>query len=436
MRILMFFVFGCLLLVANQACANGLLRDGSSARAIALGGINSATFNGPLDALTGNPAGLGLLPSMLQADAGIAIIDAEFTNDSNPRGARAARGPFLIPGLAASYRRDRLSFGAGISPVALTVADWDFVDAPGGIGNVSYGTQRHRLEFTAIRGAIGAAFELNPRLLAGASIGIVYNENILQAPYVFQSQPTLQGAKTLLDLKTDGFGWNASFGLLAKPVTDLTLGMHYTTKTIINSTGRVRGDAGLQLAAIGLPDQGEFRYDAKVKTQLPQVASLGLDWQARHDLSVHGQVDWIGWSSSNRQLPVVLSNGNNAVINALVGSNNLDDIYPLDWRDRFVFRTGLEYSLTDRTALRAGYTYGASPIPTATLSPLLATIQEHSIGFGIGHRHNRYQIDLGYQWALPKRRRIENSQLLSGEFNNSRLDLSVHWLSLSIGYRL
>jgi long-chain fatty acid transport protein len=433
MRKLVFSMFCLSFLATNQVFANGLLRDGATARSLALGGINSASFSGPVDALTGNPAGLGLLPSMLQANAGIAVIDGEFINDSNPRGADAARGPFLIPDLAASYRSGRFAFGAGISPVGILNADWKFSDAPGGLGGVSYGQQQHQLKFTAIRGTIGAAFELNPRLIAGTSIGVIYNQNRLQAPYVFQSQPTLQGAKTLLDLKTDGFGWNASLGLIAKPIPELVLGLHYTTKTIIKSTGRARGDAGLQL---GLPGQGSFRYDAEVKTQLPQVASLGFNWRARHDLSVHGQIDWIGWSGSHQQLPVVLTKGNNAIINALVGSNKMDDIYPLDWRDRFVFRTGVEYSLTDRTDIRAGYKYGASPVPTATLTPLLATIQEHSIGFGIGHRLNRYQIDFGYQWALPKRRDIRDSKLLSGEFDNSRLELGIHWLSLSIGYRL
>lgn len=425
-----------LLLVSEITWANGLLRDGASARSIALGGINTASFSGPIDAMSGNPAGLGLTPSMLQAGATLAFLDGEFTNDSNPRGASMNSGPFLIPDLAASYRVGRFTLGAGLSPVGILNADWDIVDAPGGIGGISYGQQRHHLKFTAIRGAIGAAAELSPRLYAGASIGVIYNQNRLQAPYVFQTQSTLQGAKTLLDLKTDGFGWNASVGLVAKPLPELTLGAHYTTKTIIDSTGRARGDAGPQLAAIGFPVPGNFHYDAEVKTQLPPVASLGFDWQARHDLNVHGQIDWVGWGSSHRQLPVVLTGGTNAVVNAIVGSSNMDDIYPLDWRDRFVVRTGLEYSLTDHTALRAGYKYGAGPMPTATLTPLLATIQEHSISFGIGHRRNKFNIDLGYQWSLPKRRHIENSQLLSGQFDNSRIDLSVHWLSISIGYQL
>lgn len=425
-----------LLLITQQVWANGVLRDGASARSMALGGINTASFSGPIDAMAGNPAGLGLSPSMLQAGAALVFLDSEFTNDSNPRGSHMKSGPFLIPDLAASYRHGRFTFGAGINPVGVLNADWKFNDAPGGLVGVSYGEQPHRLKFTAIRGAIGAAAEINPRLYAGASIGIIYNRNTVKAPYVFQSHPTLQGAKTLLDLKTDGLGWNASLGLVAKPIPELTLGLHYTSKTIINSTGRARGDAGTQLAALGLPVDGTFRYDAKVKTQLPAVASFGFYWQARHNLSIHGQVDWIGWSSSHRQLPVVLSNGNNVFVNLLAGSNNLDDIYPLDWRDRFVFRTGLEYSLTDHTALRAGYKYGASPIPTATLSPLLATIQEHSVSFGIGHQLNRFQVDLGYQWALPKRRRINNSQLLSGEFNNSQIDLSVHWLAITVGYQL
>ncbi|MEX2517346.1 MAG: outer membrane protein transport protein [Gammaproteobacteria bacterium] len=429
-KIYLFCAIQLVAIITASAQANGVLRDGASARSMALAGIDSVSISGPIDALTGNPTGLVSLPDWsIQGGLGTAIVDAEFRNAANPNGVNADNAPAIIPDFAAARRFGRIHLGVGVSPVAAADVDWTFIDAAGGLGGVSFGLRRHNARFTALRGTFAAAMEITPVVSAGASLGVIYNENRLRAPYVFQNQSALQGLKTLVDLETDGFAVNGTFGVLLRPRDNVEVGLRYTTKTVFNTTGSLRGNADVQV-----PGLGPFRYDARLKTHLPAVASAAVDWQAQPYLKLLGQLDWIGWSNSFNTLPITLTNGNDAVLNGIVGADSLTDIAPLDWRDRFVIRAGVEYDWSGRTQLRAGYSYGKSPVPTGTLTPLTAAITEHSLSFGVGHRRDQYQIDFGYQWDIPNSETIGQSRLRAGEFNNSTLDVGIHWLTISVSF--
>jgi long-chain fatty acid transport protein len=145
------------------------------------------------------------------------------------------------------------------------------------------------------------------------------------------------------------------------------------------------------------------------------------------------QVDWINWSDAFDDLPITLRNGSNADLNGFAGSSTLQDTPPLDWRDRFVYRVGVEYAVTPQVTVRGGYAYGKSPVPDATLTPLTAAIMEHSLGVGVGYRHRRFLVDFAYQYSLPAAQRVGQSALLSGEYSNSRVEVEVHWLALTAG---
>jgi len=430
MRLSLYILFAIFLLSAERADANGVLRNGNSAEAMATGGTDTASADTPVDALAGNPAGLGLIDNEgFQISVASAILDAEFVNASNPASVDSASPANLVPDLAYAGRFGRLAFGLGLNPMALAETDWRFLDAPGGsTGNISYGLSKQRSKFVAVRGSAAVAVEVAPRLHAGASFGVIYNENTLQAPYIFQSQPVLRGTKVLLDMKTDGIGYNATFGLLWQPADDWNVGLRYSLPATIDSEGTASGDASLETAGA----VRGFGYDAEVEVELPAIASLGLSWQARRDLELRGQLDWINWSDAFDELPVRLSNGTNATLNTVVGADSLTDIVPLGWEDRLVIRLGAAYRWSDRTTFRAGYSYGKSPVPGTLLTPLNAAILEHTVGLGIGRRIGDYQVDFAYQWDLPVKQGVGRSALRAGEFSNSETEVGIHWLALSI----
>src|SRR5688500_6678070 len=364
------------------ADANGILRNGTGARAMGLGGAVVASPDGPLDSMAINPAGLTLLTGPV-LDLGITGITAHgsFRNRANSDGDLSS-DPGFIPDGAFGVRLGPVTVGLAVTTVSGLVADWDYVEPPGGAGGTSYGRQEHKSSIFVLRSAAGLAYQVTPSLSIGATAGLVYNENALKAPYVFQTQPQVRGLKTLLDLETSGFGWNASAGVLYRPHQDVQLGLSYTSPTRVHTEGEASGNVGAQLATLGLAARPDFRYDAEVDTKFPQMIAAGVAWKILPRWRLNLQVDWIDWSDSFDRLPIKLTNGDNADINGLVAADTIKEEPRLKWHDRFVYRVGIEYAVLDNLSLRLGYAYGKSPVPDETLTPLTGVIMEHTIGAG------------------------------------------------------
>ena len=260
--------------------------------------------------------------------------------------------------------------------------------------------------------------------------------NRLQAPYIFQSHPVLQGAKTLLDLQTEGWGVNGMAGLLYRPTSQVSIGMSYQSPTSLSSRGDASGNVGVQFQNLGGPfasAQPDFRYDAEVEQKFPQIVSMGVSWQLHPRVRTVAQLDWLNWSSAFDDLKIHLTHGSNPDINGVLGTGSLDDTVPLKWKDRFVLRTGLEFQACDSIALRAGYVFGNTPVPASTVTPLTAVINEHTLTGGLGYKRGRYSVDLAYQYQLPSTLSIVTSNLKSGEYSNSSTQVDIHLFALTAG---
>ncbi|MBI3415386.1 MAG: TonB-dependent receptor [Verrucomicrobia bacterium] len=421
--------------------ASGIYRNGVGARAMSLGGADVAWAGDALGAMSLNPAGLGFLKdTSLDVSFAGALLDAKFTNPVNRDGyLKNSLGGLADAALAIPVGSTPVTLGLGVIPDSLLSANWRYTDAPGGLDGVtSYGFQKHHSEIILLRTALGAGVALGEKISVGASLGVVYNRNTLQSPYIFQEQPALRGAKTLLDLGTDGFGVNGNFGVLFRPHPDWQIGLAYRTETRIRSHGEASGNAGVQLKSLGglfALARPDFHYDAEVVNTFPQMISGGVSWRAHPRLRLTTQVDWVNWHDAFDRVRIKLSNGDNADLNGLAGGNSLEDSAPLNWKDAFVYRAGVDFAVSENFHLRGGYSYGRNPVPAETLTPLTAAIAEHTFTAGIGFTRGRYQIDFAYQYDLPVTGRVDVSALRSGEYSRSEVDLSIHWIGLTTSIR-
>lgn len=438
-RVLLTAVSTAILVGTGTVHANGVYRNGVGAQSMGMAGADVAWAHDPFSALALNPAGLTALK---RPEIGLGAFGGFAQGEFNKAGSGGdLSGEFkAVPeaAFALPLSDDKTVIGVSFTADSALSADWGYVDPAGGLdlgtggpGSVSYGFQKHKAEITVLRTAFGAGFRVTPKLSIGADFGLVYNRNRLQSPYIFQSHPVLAGAKTLLDLRTDGFGWNATAGAIYQARTNLQFGVSYRSETTVHSTGSASGDVGAQLGAPSVP----FTYDAQVNTAFPQQVSLGVSWEPIDPLRVAAQIDWIGWSGAFDTLPVSLANGSNPAINGFVGSTSLQDNISLNWRDRLVYRLGLEYALCKCAVVRAGYSFGESPIPSTTLTPMSAALMEHAITAGVGFTHGNWGIDLAYEYDLPAKRNVGVSGLRSGEYSNSSTEVSVHLFALSTRYR-
>jgi long-subunit fatty acid transport protein len=407
---------------------------GVSARSAALGG----TFlDGDVTAaMSINPAGLAYSGGR-QVDLHLmsAFAQGSFQNQVDSNGTlRPWLGTLPYGAVALPVGKSRLTLGGAFLPETLMSAHWTYTDPPG-TGGASWGRRENQSEIAAMRTAFGVSWYFGPRLAVGASVGWVYNTNTLVTPYIFQQHPVLRGLKTALDLHTSGSGYNANFGFLARPSRRLEIGASYKTRTAIPTTGTAVGTLDRQLAAIGLAARPDYRYDARVDNRLPASTVVNFSWQARPRLRLSGQMDWVQWSGAFKTLPVMLTNGNNADVNGLLGVNYIKDGVPLDWKDQFVWRGAAETPLSDNWKLRVGGFFTQSAVPASTLSPLTAAIQKDGITTGAGYQHGHWSTDFAYVVNLPAEGRTGTSALAAGEYSNTRIRLTVHSLLLSAGLR-
>ena len=129
-----------------------------------------------------------------------------------------------------------------------------------------------------------------------------------------------------------------------------------------------------------------------------------------------------------------LTAGNNADLNAFLGSDSIQDSIPLRWQDRFVYRTGIEFRATESFMLRGGYAFGENPVPAGTLTPMTAAIMEHTLTAGIEWRFGRFSLGGAYQFDFPASESVAASTLAGGEYSNTATELAVHWFGLTTGW--
>src|SRR6202012_3818006 len=205
-----------LLLAAAGARGQDFYSNAGGVRAASLGGTYVVSSTDTIGALSANPAGLTFLRGEnLNLEADVFIPRGSFSNSVND-GAPLESGTAVVPYGAFGMPIDhsRFSFGFGLLPELASRGDWKYVDAPGAAG-ATYGLQQQKSAIVNARAVVGVGYTVNSRLSIGATFGANYNQNTLDAPFIFQTQPVLAGLKTLLAMHTDGYGWNGSVGVIA-----------------------------------------------------------------------------------------------------------------------------------------------------------------------------------------------------------------------------
>jgi long-subunit fatty acid transport protein len=417
-----------------SASAQDFYWNSASTRSLALGGVYVPSNSDAIGALSTNPAGLSFLNSpTLNVNMSAIFARGSFSNSANTNSPMTT-SPGVIPygAFGMPIGKAKFSFGVGFAPDLVSVSDWHYVDAPGTLG-VTYGMQEQKSAILAGRAMVGLSYAFSQKLSIGVTAGADYNSNTLQAPYIFQSQPALAGTKTLLDLHTYGTGWNMSVGAMFQPTKKLDVGVAWKSHTVIVTNGMASGDAYALFTALGAGGSpSTFNYHASVKNILPQSVNGNIVWHANPQWLFAFQTDWVNWHSAFVNLPVTLTHGTNATINSVAGSSTLVDGVPLNWKDQYSFHAGVERHLFENTSLRFGYAYGNNPVPSGTLTPLTGAIMTNQLSTGFNYRLGRSHFDLAYTFDPTSKQQVQQSNLLAGEYNNSKTGVGLQ--SLSFGY--
>lgn len=385
------------LILPALAAANGLNLNGLGTRAQAMGGayVSLAT---DFSAVFWNPAGA----AGFRKD-----VFGFYAFDLAPRATyfvdqiRIPEEPPTVD--AKTPTAHYLGFlGAYYKPISSKIVVGLGFSTPSGLG-----TKWNGEDFTAL--SDGTAFEwssrigvfsvsplvavkLNDRLSVGATLNINLGTFNLKMPG--GSADLGEGTVPFgqYEEQMTGWGFGATFGVMAKPTDNLGIGLTVRTP----STVSFKGSASLSyLSMYDLPASSDLRR----KITWPLWIAGGVSFRPIERLLLSADVQWTQWSTLDRITTEYLDD----IWATLMGAGG-NDVRVLDWKDATQVRFGAEYALNGTAAVRAGYYNDPAPGPDSTLNVLLPTFTFNGFTVGFGKSLGDLQLDLGLEYLAGKDR--------------------------------
>jgi long-chain fatty acid transport protein len=329
---------------------------GVSALQFARGG---AVIASPVDApsMIYNPAAIGMLNfDKIGFDMSMGVVNP-------PRKITSAIGTpmenttesgansYLGMGNGVVYRvSDRIILGMAAGGVSGLGTDFPATTLPDNPAtpfpeNVSIVTKKGLLKITPT-----IAFKISDALVIAASFQIGNQSLALKSP-----------AFTLPQSERWGFG--GSFGLIYKPLSNLQLGLSYTSEMKI-AEYEFNGTSLLP------PAGGEGVYTMEMNA--PQQIAFGVSFAPMPKLLLEADVKWINQSAVMDKIELTSPSG--YVIPLTFG-----------WEDQMVYAFGGEFNVNKCLKVLAGWSYSATPIGLEDVNSNLGSIAvvEHHISLGI-----------------------------------------------------
>lgn len=411
-------------LFATSTFAGGFQTTTQNARATAMGGA----FTGmALDAssIYYNPAGLTNIKGMSFL-AGVTFISpaVDFTGPSPLTTKTSTVDRTFNPiNFYAAYGMDNgLSFGVGVyNPYGLG-SEWPAT----WIGkrlNVKTELRTFYINPTI-------AYQINDQLSIGGGISyIVSDVQFLQAAD-FPAIPLAPGvnlpavSNVKINLEGDGDpAYSFNVGLLFKATKDLSFGLSYRSAAEITFKGDLTF-TGLPAKPTGFPIGHSDLFPSgkgTAKLTMPYDLRAGVSFNATKDLTFNADLLYVGWESY-KELAADFEKNTTAWADLKT---------PKNWENSLGLRFGGEYRMNE-LALRAGYVYDGSPIPTKYMDPTLPGANRHEFTVGLGYQlTSKLRVDVAYQYISFSNEVKDSAIPFNGKYENS-----TNIFGLNVGFGL
>ena len=235
------------------------------------------------------------------------------------------------------------------------------------LGVTVYGNGGMNTDYPALGGAFGTTNSLGGQGALGidlmqliiaptAAFKIAPNHSIGISPLLGYQKFAATGLQGFAGISSDGtaltnqgnddaYGYGVRIGYMGKITPAVTIGVAYSTKVDFQEFDKYKG-----LFA----EQGDL--------DLPENYSLGVAWDVTPALKLAADYQRINYSG-------VAAIGNPSANYAIPGgAMGLDNGAGFGWADMDIWKLGVEYKLNQQMVLRAGYSYGESPIDGAEVA--------------------------------------------------------------------
>ncbi len=364
-------------LTAALAHANAFNINEHDARVTGRGGASAATNVGA-SSIIFNPGGIAVSEGTQIAISGGAYFATGSYENATTGKIETDSDPAIVPSVFVTSRvNDMIAVGIGFHlPFGLAVS-W-----PDGHPQ-SDAIQDQTLRTYYITPSIGVNLNKQvPGLSFGAGLDLVPATVELEQTITFGDT---QGSARL---GGDGFGVGFRAGVMYQPekLKQLHFGVMYRSNVNIDFQGK--GDFD-----IAEPFRGQLPPDGDIQTSItmPQSVWGGVAFDPIPALQLEVNAVWIDWSSFN-ELRIALPGGTESVA-------------PQNYEDKVTFRFGAEYKIPSApVAVRAGFVYDPTPIPTSTISARLPDVNRKNVSVGGSYFLKDYGVHAGVLWVTPGER--------------------------------
>jgi long-chain fatty acid transport protein len=362
--------------LAGAASANGFYINEHDAKATGRAGAITATSDDP-SSIIFSPGGIALDEGTSVAITASLITAKGSYFDQNNMDARTDTdsSPAVLPSIFATSRlTDMVAVGVGFHlPFGLAIS-WPDNHAQADV------IQDQALRTYFITPAVGLNLDKQvPGLSIGAGLDLVPSTVKLERAIIFGET---RGTAVLAG---DAFGIGGRAGVQYRPpqLKQLRIGAMWRSQVNLDYEGE--GDFDIDPAFRSqLPPDG----DIKTSIRLPQTFAGGIAYNPMPELQLEVDAMWINWSKFE-ELRIELPGG-------------VDTVSPQDYGNTVTLRVGAEYALPkQKAAVRVGYIYDPTPIPSTTVSATLPDADRHDRTVGGSYAYGDYDVHLGQLWVLP-----------------------------------
>ncbi|MCP2604911.1 outer membrane protein transport protein [Candidatus Aminicenantes bacterium AH-873-B07] len=374
---------------------NGFNLNSIGSRALSMGGAYIGLAD-DFSAIFWNPAGL------TQIDQTIVGV---YIGDNISFGSYKYKFPLLginvnaktitnhyLSGMVAYCRpiSDKLITGLAIYMPSHTGAEWDGND-------LKDFTNREIFKWFGRIGIIAfspvIAYKINDYLSFGATLNVYYGMMALKLPALESLGQYEEDAS--------GYGYGASIGILLKPLRNLSFGFTFKTSNKIDFEGRAKIPV---FTFLGFNSESNFRRDII----WPMWVGIGIAFKPLRNLIFTSDIQWTQWSKEK----IIYTFYDDYGWRELFKAEEADKM-EFYWEDKIQFRFGMEFSPTEKIAVRAGYYYDPAPGPNKTMNILLPTYTFNVLTFGIGYKREELILDIGFEYMIGKKRKISIEEIIN-----------------------
>lgn len=267
-----------------------------------------------------------------------------------------------------------------------------------------------------------AAWNQGSDLSLGVSLNIDYQSVAFRQRVMADTNADGAGDQLIsnfdLGRSTSAFGLGLSLGLIYDLNEQIALGLAYKSEQNFSELEYQLAQGDITDPVAGALPAGTYKLDL----DYPQQLAAGIAYKATPKFTVSADVKWIDWSSTMDKL-------------AVKGPSGIS--VPMDpgWKDQTVYAIGLEYAVSERATLRAGYNHADAPFGDDEVSHNLilpAVVEDHYTIGGDYRFNNHWELGAHYMVAPKKTFTAPADDAMAP---NTSVSLAETSLGVNIGYR-